>query len=127
MKIFSPIGLAVVFIAITLPESAVGDSGCADALTPSRNPGELRAFVDPDTGELVTSAPAGEALDAPERQAGPEDYADVRFESRTSGEVAADVGNRFHRELRVEIVDGQAVTCHVALNRDSAQTGQAPE
>ena len=106
------IPLCVVIGALAPAFAAGGECHPQDANTQHEMPEQgLRAFVDPETGELTHTPPPGEEPDLPQSRSSVEDP-EVRFEQLEGGEVAADVGDRFHRDLRVEIVDGELITCH---------------
>ncbi len=108
-------------------QSDAPEAGRAEQPRPAESEPELRAFVDPQTGELTSSPPPGEAPDEPFSPDATEDYSGVEFNTRSSGEVTAAVGDRFHTELRAEIVDGKLVTCHARPGGAGASPGPGPD
>jgi hypothetical protein len=90
------------------------ESGCTQ-VSPrnSKAPTEgLRVYVDPKTGELLSAPPPGEQLEPSAASSNTQDQGEILQVTRPDGSVVADTGDRFITELRVEIVDGKAVTCH---------------
>jgi len=77
-----------------------------------------KVYVDPDTGELLSGPPASEQPEASSQVTQAPPPTEIQQEVRPDGTVVADIGDRFITELRVEIVDGKAVTCH----RPAAET-----
>lgn len=107
------IPLILLFCSLTGPVWA-SESGCTSEDSPAEKAqGEgLKAYVDPDTGELLSSPPKGEPLEAPAAAAQATAPAEIQQQVLPDGSVVADIGDRFVTELRVEIVNGKAVTCH---------------
>jgi hypothetical protein len=117
------ISLVTLFFALTGPAWA-SESDCTDVIQLGENaPGEgLRAYVDPKTGELLSGPPPGEQMEESVGIGQAPRLDEIRQEVRPDGSVVADIGDRFITELRVEIVDGKAVTCH-----RSATKSQSPD
>ncbi len=115
---------AVLVIAPTLARG-----GTCPSVSPEENNTEqisppvadqgLRAFVDPETGELTSAPPDDQALDGPDSANARKNLSEVKITTRPNGEMVADVGDRFQRELRAEIIDGKLVTCHAPLGNDA--------
>jgi hypothetical protein len=102
--------LIALLFALAAPVWA-SESGCT-GVTPSAGvpsgEGQI-AYVDPETGELLSEPPAGEQLEPPVQ---PPVSGEIRQEVLPDGSVVAYLGDRFMTTLRVEIVDGKVVTCH---------------
>ena len=104
------IPLIALLFALAAPGWA-SESGCT-GVTPSaeKASGEGRkVYVDPETGELLSEPPPGEQLEPPVQ---PPVSGEIHQEVQADGSVVADIGDRFVTTLRIEIVDGKAVTCH---------------
>lgn len=102
---------------LTLATSQIFASGCTqpDEATPSpatQPSAGMRAYVDPETGELTDSPPPGEQLDPDQVVDTGPDRPEIEQVVQPDGSVTADIGDRFMTELRVEVVDGEVVTCH---------------
>ncbi len=104
------IPLVALLYALAAPGWA-SESGCTgESLSAETASGEgQRAYVDPETGELLSEPPPGEQLEPPVQ---PLVSGEILQEVQPDGSVVADIGDRFITTLRVEIVDGKAVTCH---------------
>lgn len=121
------ISLTVLLIALTAPVWA-SESGCTSEPPPSdkKASGEgLKIYVDPETGELLSEPPPGEQLEAPAEISQAPEPGELRQEVRPDGSVVADIGDRFITELRVEIVDGKAVTCHRSTEKPQPSDTEA--
>ena len=59
--------------------------------------------------------PAGEELQSITPLAPP-----IQQIQRADGTVVADIGDRFMTEVRVEVIDGKVVTCHVPVDPAAA-------
>ena len=120
------ISLTVLLFALTAPVWA-SESGCTSAPPSDKKAsGEgLRVYVDPETGELLSEPPPGEQLEDPAEISQAPEPAEIRQEVRPDGSVVADIGDRFITELRVEIVDGKAVTCHRSAAKPQSPDAEA--
>jgi len=112
-------GYRIIIPLVTLIITLTGpvwpsESGCTQANpSESKAPAEgLRVFVDPNTGELLSSPPPGEQLEPAAVTSQAAEQGEILQQVRPDGSVVADIGDRFITELRVEIVDGKVVTCH---------------
>lgn len=119
--------ILITALFFTLMETGwAAETGCSGE-NPSNGetPGAgQKVYVDPDTGELLSGPPNGEQFEASSEATQAPAPIEIQQEVRPDGSVVADIGDRFITELRVEIVDGKAVTCH----RSAAKTPHpAPE
>jgi len=110
------IPLISMIFTLAAPVWASG-SGCtqenpSDSSVPAEG---LRAYVDPNTGKLLSAPPPGEPLEAPAGPSQVPEPGEIVQVTRPDGSVVADIGDRFITELRVEIVDGKLVTCHRSI------------
>ena len=107
------IPLIVLYFVLAAPVLA-SESGCTPVPPPDEKTSHesLKVYVDPETGELLSAPPPGEQLEAAAKLSQSRDPGEIQQEARPDGSVVADIGERFITELRVEIVDGKAVTCH---------------
>jgi len=106
-------------LGTALPVAAGPPPGCTPETTETpadRAPG-LRAYVDPQTGELTEKPPSDRSGASTQQQtprtaaqaAAPEPFVEV---IRPDGSVAIDIGDRFLMELHAEVVNGKVVLCH---------------
>lgn len=106
------------------------ESGCT-GVTPSAGvpsgEGQI-AYVDPETGELLSEPPPGaQPVPLIDTSQTP-DSGDIRQEVQPDGSVVAYLGDRFMTTLQVEIVDGKVVTCHrSAVEPPSLGTATDPQ
>jgi hypothetical protein len=70
----------------------------------------VKAYVDPDTGELISTPPPGQAQ-PPEPPASTEEP-EYRTETLPDGTVRLDLSERPPEELHAEVVNGRTVVCH---------------
>ena len=87
------------------------DSGCTDAAATNPAGDEVRAYVDPETGELVSGPPPGQR-EAPDAPAAAPSQPDYPATVRPDGTVELDLSQRPQEQLRAEVVDGKPVLCH---------------
>lgn len=107
------------------------DSGCgkpasaqgSGADPETDHPAGQTIYVDPDTGELVDPPVPAAPDEAQQAQVPRPPEPDLPVVRLPDGTVRADVGDRFVTELRVEVRNGQVVTCH----RPVAPKPEAPE
>lgn len=91
---------------------------------PASSAAGVKVYLDPETGELLDHAPPDAPAELPPESPAAEPEIPVMV--RPDGTVVADVGNRFRSELRVEVIEGQAVTCHRTFPEDAIQPGASP-
>lgn len=91
-------------------------------------------FVDPATGKLIDRPEPepvpGKPGTADRVQDASSTEPEVPMVELPDGTVRADIGDRFVTELRVEIVDGQVVTCHRPVSPGAERiepTGKEPD
>jgi len=123
--------LFLLFILFVLnPASLVwaGESGCSQPEpqdnvqkpTAAADDG-LRAFVDPDTGELISEPASSRSQSAGAEPSPPSP--ELTEQVLADGTIMLDLREQPVTELRAEIVDGQLVTCHrQATETDRTQT-----
>lgn len=105
-------GLLLVAANLASADSGCGGKAAANGATDAQDSSAaLRVQVDPRTGELIDRPTAG----APSVSSGQSVAAPIPVTRRADGMVVADIGNRFMSETRVEIVDGEIITCHRAV------------
>lgn len=71
----------------------------------------LKAYVDPETGELLSEPPPGEP-EAPDSASTAPEEPEYETETRPNGTRVLDLSKRPPEELQAEVVDGKAVFCH---------------
>lgn len=104
-----PLFLAFVF-ATSLPAWAAS-SGCGEDHQTHRDEG-LKAYIDPDTGELLSEPPPGEAAGAAEGAQAEPTIPEPTVQTLPDGTLMLDLSDQPANELRAEIIDGKLVTCH---------------
>ena len=119
MKQRGMLARGVVLVAVwmacsaSVPAFAASDGCQSLAASPAQTDpaasDEVRVYIDPDTGELVSEPPPGQVPDAP---AAPIEEPEYRTEVRPDGTVVLDLSDRPAEELRAEVVDGKTVICH---------------
>jgi hypothetical protein len=98
---------------------AAEPEGCSEQrVPPAKSPATasppteaLKAYVDPETGELLSEPPQGEP-EAPDSAASAPEEPQYEAETRPDGTVVLDLSERPLEELRAEVVDGKIVSCH---------------
>lgn len=117
--------LSICFLLAPIGAQA-GSAGlrlCSDVVLPvpaeTVVAGGLRAYVDPDTGELLEGPSPGQDVsskdsmsEAPRTQSSTASDDEFEITVAADGTQVIKVGDRFMTELHAELVDGEVVTCH---------------
>lgn len=82
--------------------------------------GGLRAYVDPETGELLDGPPPGQRVESGDtpatagqaQRAGEPNEKGLKVTVAPNGMRVIELGDRFLTELHAEMIDGKLVTCH---------------
>jgi len=95
------------------PSASNGNSVTADNSNPALNSStanSLQAFIDPQTGELVSEPPGGRPTlpDAPAAASRPE----LTEELRPDGSAIMRMDDQFMTPLQAEVIDQKLVVCH---------------
>jgi hypothetical protein len=107
---------ALAVLLLLLPDSArTQTGGCSEQSRPEtagtdspEQPG-LKAFIDPDTGELISEPVDMQPAEAPAQAAA---QPELPVEERPDGTLVLDLTENPVNELRVEKVAGKLVECH---------------
>jgi len=106
------IGLVAGLLSAAVSFSAFAESsGCGESAETTSAGNEVKAYIDPDTGELVSGPPPGQVESPDGASAVPDDPA-YATEVRPDGTVALDLSGRPAEELHAEEADGNTVLCH---------------
>lgn len=106
------IGLVTgLFSAAVSGSASAESSGCADPAEATSAGSDVRAYIDPDTGELISGPPPGQA-EPPDSPSTAPVEPQYEPEVRPDGTVVLDLSGRRAEELHAEEVDGNTVLCH---------------